>query len=83
MIADDSNEPDIAKQVAQTLVNNPDIIAVVGHNASNASLSAAPIYQSNKLVMVNPTSFANGLADIGNYIFRVVPTAQVAARSLV
>ncbi len=82
MIADDSNEPDIAKQVAQAIVNKPEIIAIVGHNASNASLSAAPIYQSNQLVMVNPTSFANGIADVGNYIFRVVPTTQVLAQSL-
>lgn len=82
MIADDSNEPDIAKQVAQTFANKSEILAVVGHNASNASLSAAPVYQSNKLVMVNPTSFANGIADVGNYVFRAVPTAQVMARSL-
>ena len=65
------------------MVKNSEILAVVGHNASNASLSAAPIYQNNKLVMVNPTSFANGISDVGDHIFRVVPTVSSSAKSLV
>jgi len=82
-IANDSNQSETAKQIAQALVNTPEILAVVGHNASNASLSAAPIYQNNKLVMVNPTSFANGISDVGDHIFRVVPTVSSSAKSLV
>ena len=82
-IANDSNQPETAKQIAQALVKNSEILAVVGHNASNASLSAAPIYQNNKLVMVNPTSFANGISDVGDYIFRVVPNVSLSAKSLV
>ncbi|MEB3310178.1 MAG: ABC transporter substrate-binding protein [Snowella sp.] len=82
LIVDDSNEPEIAKQVAQILVKTPEIVAVIGHNASNATLSAAPIYQAGQLVLVNSTSLANGIADIGNYIFRVVPSTQRAAQSL-
>ena len=82
-IANDSNQPETAKQIAQALVKNSEILAVVGHNASNASLIAAPIYQNNKLVMVNPTSFANGISDVGDHIFRVVPTVSSSAKSLV
>ena len=82
-IANDSNQPETAKQIAQALVKNSEILAVVGHNASNASLSAAPIYQNNKLVMVNPTSFANGISDVGDHICRVVPTVSSSAKSLV
>lgn len=82
-LVNDANDPAIAQQVAQTLVDSPDILGVVGHNASTASLSAAPVYQAGQLVMVTPTSFANGLVDIGNYIFRVVPSVKVAAQTLV
>jgi len=82
-LVNDANEPAIAKQFAEALVNNTEIVAVVGHNASNASLSAAPTYQAGQLVMMNPTSFANGITDVGIYIFRVVPTVNITARSLV
>lgn len=82
-IADDSNDPVIAPKIAQALVDNPEILAIVGHNASNASLPAAKIYQAGKLVMVNPTSFANGIPDVGDYIFRVVPNIRFTAQSLV
>lgn len=81
-IVDDKNDPEIAKQIAETLVKDPQILAVVGHNASNASLAAAPIYQQGKLVMVSPTSMANNLSGIGNYIFRTVPTTKVMAEAL-
>ncbi|MFN9174184.1 MAG: ABC transporter substrate-binding protein [Synechocystis sp.] len=82
-LVNDANQTAIAQEVAQALVKTPEIVAVVGHNASSASLSAAPIYQTGELVMITPTSFANGITDIGNYIFRVVPNVSVAAKSLV
>jgi branched-chain amino acid transport system substrate-binding protein len=81
-IINDENDPAIAKQVATELVNDSTILAVVGHNASNASLAAAPIYQQGQLVMITPTSFANSLSGFGSYIFRTVPTARFLADPL-
>jgi branched-chain amino acid transport system substrate-binding protein len=81
-IIDDANDPEIAKQIAADLVKDAEILAVVGHNSSNASLAAAPIYQQGKLVMVSPTSMANNLSGIGSYIFRTVPNSQVMAQAL-
>ncbi len=78
-IASDDNDGEIVKQVATEFVKDVSILAVVGHNASNASLIAAPIYQSSGLVMVSPTSFANNLSGIGSYIFRTVPNIKVMA----
>lgn len=82
LIANDDNSESFAKEVATGFVNDPKILAVVGHNASNASLAAAPIYQENKLVMVTPTSFANNLSGFGSYIFRTVPAIQSMAAPL-
>lgn len=81
-IVDDKNNPEIARQVAKQLVKDPQVLAVVGHNASDASLAAAPIYQQGKLVMISPTSFANNLSGIGNYIFRTVLSTKVTATAL-
>ena len=58
MIVDDSNDKDIAIEIAKYLVNNPDVLAVIGHNSSEVSSKAAIEYQKGKLVMVTPTSFA-------------------------
>ena len=82
LIANDDNSPDVAKEVAIGFANDPKILAVIGHNASNASLAAAPTYQEKKLVMVTPTSFANNLSGFGSYIFRTVPAIQSMAAPL-
>src|SRR4028118_1797267 len=50
-IVNDDNSPEVVREVAKTLTNDRNILAVIGHNASNASLEAAPIYQQEKLVM--------------------------------
>ena len=81
-IVNDENNPGIVKEVANTLTKDPTILAVIGHNASNASLEAAPIYQQEKLVMVTPTSFANNLSGFGSYIFRTVPNISIMAAPL-
>ena len=81
-IINDENNPDIAKQVATALVQDPQVLAVVGHNASEASLAAAPIYQSGQLVMITPTSSAKELAGFGSYIFRALPSTRFLAEPL-
>jgi branched-chain amino acid transport system substrate-binding protein len=81
-IVNDQNDPEIARKVARELVKDRQVLGVVGHNASNASLAAAPIYQQEGLVMITPTSFANNLSGLGNYIFRIVPTTKVMAEAL-
>jgi branched-chain amino acid transport system substrate-binding protein len=80
-IANDENDPDLAKQIAAQFVQS-NVVAVVGHNASNASLAAAPIYQAAGLVMISPTSFANGLSGLGNAIFRTIPAIRFMAEPL-
>ncbi|MGG6293651.1 ABC transporter substrate-binding protein [Leptolyngbya sp. AN02str] len=82
LIANDDNDAQIAQRIAETLVNNPKILAVIGHNATDASLAAAPIYQHAGLVMISPTSFSNALSGFGDYIFRTVFNIQSIATPL-
>ncbi|MEG4116085.1 ABC transporter substrate-binding protein [Microcoleus sp. N9_B4] len=81
-IVNDDNSQEVVREVARTLTKDPSILGVIGHNASNASLEAAPIYQQEKLVMVTPTSFANNLSGFGSYIFRTVPNISLMAAPL-
>lgn len=82
VIANDDNDSNVAKSVAEELVKDSSVLGVVGHNASEASLAAAPVYQQGKLVMVSPTSHAKSLSGIGNYIFRTIPSIRFDATVL-
>lgn len=81
-IVNDENNTQIAEQVAKELVKDKSILAVIGSNASNASLAAAPIYQKHGLVMITPTSTSGALSNFGNYIFRTAPTNAEMADTL-
>jgi branched-chain amino acid transport system substrate-binding protein len=82
IIADDANDPELAQQVATELVRKAEVMAVVGHNASNASLAAAPIYQQAGLVMISPTSASDQLAGFGSAILRTLPSTNFMADPL-
>ena len=81
-IANDDNDPAIAKQLAAEFVEDSSILAVVGHNSSEASIAAAPVYQQGRLVMISPTSVARDLSGIGSYIFRTTPPSRAVADTL-
>ncbi|MBD2338867.1 ABC transporter substrate-binding protein [Calothrix sp. FACHB-156] len=81
-IANDDNDPSQAVQLATQFVRDATIRAVVGHNASDASTSAAPVYQQGGLVMISPTSFAPNLIGIGNYIFRTAPSSSSIVKTI-
>jgi branched-chain amino acid transport system substrate-binding protein len=81
-IANDNNDPAIAQQIAAAFVKDTSILAVIGHNASEASIAAAPIYQEGGLVMISPTSVARNLSGIGSHIFRTTPNSKAMANAL-
>jgi branched-chain amino acid transport system substrate-binding protein len=81
-ITNDDNDPQIAKKIASKLVTDKKVLAVIGHNDSNASIAAAPIYEQNGLVMITPTSSAEALSTKGDYIFRSTPSTRDLAETL-
>lgn len=81
-IANDDNNPEVATQIATALVKDASIVAAIGHNSSDASIAAAPIYQQGGLVMISPTSVARNLSGIGSYVFRTTPSARFLASTL-
>ena len=81
-IIDDEGDPTIAKEVASALVNQPEVLGVIGHSASDVTLSAGEIYKEGKLVAISPVSSSTKLTDFDDYIFRTVPSDAVAAKAL-
>jgi branched-chain amino acid transport system substrate-binding protein len=81
-IVNDDNDSELSRQVATELVKDQSVLATVGHNSSDASIAAAPVYQKGGLVMMSPTSTAPKLSEIGNYIFRTTPNTRATANAL-
>jgi branched-chain amino acid transport system substrate-binding protein len=81
-IANDDNNPEIAKQIATKLVEDPDILAVIGHASSQTSIIATSVYGSGKLVMISPTSTSESLSNINKFFFRTIPSNSFMANTL-
>lgn len=81
-IANDDDNPEISKQIAGSLVKNPDVLGVVGPNESDTTLAAGNIYTDGKLVAISPTSTSVKITNFSPYVFRTVPSDFMAARSL-
>ncbi|MDJ0588448.1 MAG: ABC transporter substrate-binding protein [Pleurocapsa sp. MO_226.B13] len=81
-IANDDNDPQIARQLAQSFAENPDILGVVGHFSSDVTLAAAEVYEQAGLVAISPTSTSVSISQVGDYIFRTVPSDRFAGNAL-
>ncbi len=75
-IMDDSGRADVAIRVARLLVDDPAVVAVVGHLTSGASLAAARVYGEGRqpVVMISPSASSPDLSGVGPFVFRVCPT---------
>lgn len=82
VMEDDKAEPNEAVNVANKFSTNKDILAVVGHFNSSATLAAAPIYNKNELVHISPASSAPAVSDAGEYTYRVITTDAFQAAYL-
>jgi branched-chain amino acid transport system substrate-binding protein len=82
-IANDDDNPQIAKTIATDLGKNKEILGVVGHFSSDVTLAAGEAYKSAELVAISPVSTSVEISKQKNpYIFRTVPSDFIAARTL-
>lgn len=82
LIANDENDAEIGKALANKLSEDSSLLAVIGHQSSDVSVAVAPIYESKGIVMLSPTSYARELSGIGKFIFRTTPSSRVFADAL-
>jgi len=75
-IMDDSGRPDLAIRIAQQLVDDPAVVAVIGHLNSSASLAAGRIYGEARrpVVMISPSASSPDLSGINPFVFRACPS---------
>lgn len=68
---DDKGDSMEAASVAQRIVNDQDLVAVIGHVFSGCSLAAGPIYSRGKVPMMAVASTNPKVPSAGNYVFRI------------
>ncbi len=67
---DDANSSEQAASVAERIVGDDSIVAVIGHFSSGVAMTAAEIYQEAGIALVNGTAAHIDFAKIGDGIFR-------------
>lgn len=82
MIANDRNDSKLAAEVADALAKKVSVLGVVGHFKSDATIAAGQVYKKNQLVAISPTSTSVKISELGNYIFRTVPSDKLAGEAL-
>ncbi|MGK7874391.1 MAG: ABC transporter substrate-binding protein [Xenococcaceae cyanobacterium] len=80
LIVNDGNEKDAAERVARQIGQDLAILAVIGHNSSDASSAALPIYEDANLAMISPTSTSTSLQS--KVFFRTVPSDSATGKAL-
>ncbi|EAZ89602.1 ABC transporter substrate-binding protein [Crocosphaera chwakensis] len=80
VIVNDSNDPTYAQQVAKKIVDNNNILGVIGHNSSSATAEGLKEYETAGIAMISPTSTSTSLS--GNVFFRTVPSDAKAGQFL-
>jgi branched-chain amino acid transport system substrate-binding protein len=75
-VVDDSGRPEVAIRVARELVEDPAVVAVVGHLTSSTSLAAGRVYGAGRrpVVMISPSASSPDLTGVSPYVFRICPT---------
>jgi len=68
---DDQGKPEEAANAVQKLLNQDQVVTVIGEVASSRSLAAAPICQQAGVPMVSPSSTNPRVTEVGDYIFRM------------
>ena len=67
---DDKNTAEEATTIAQKIVSDKKVAGVIGHFSSGVCMTAAPLYQENKIIEISPSASHPEYSLIGDYIFR-------------
>lgn len=79
IVEDDQQDPQIAKQAMQRLIDKK-VAAVVGPMTSAMAMSVVPLANSAQLLLMAPTVTTTDLSGIDDYFFRVIDSTTEYAR---
>ncbi|MEH2231100.1 MAG: bifunctional serine/threonine-protein kinase/ABC transporter substrate-binding protein [Nostoc sp.] len=82
ILVNDSQDQNTVRQTAQEIVNNQNILGIIGHLSSDNSMVASEVYQKGKILMISPTATSTNLTNKGEYIKRTVMNDAIAGGTL-
>lgn len=80
-VRDDEADPQTAIAIADEFVNDPQVLAVVGHVNSSTTVAAAPVYSAG-LPAVATSATSPEISRLGDWIFRVATSDSANAVEL-
>lgn len=89
IIVNDKNNPDTVNKLAEDILSKKDIVAVIGHYASELTKAALPVYHKHQIVFISPASTAlrsdilDGNTYPDNFFFRTVNSVKVQTPLLI
>lgn len=73
---DDKSDPERAVQVDRELIEEG-VVAIIGHMTSSMSMAAVSLINSEKVVMMSPTTTTDELTGIDDYFFRTTNPSRL------
>ncbi|MBD2148194.1 ABC transporter substrate-binding protein [Sphaerospermopsis sp. FACHB-1194] len=89
IIVNDKNNPNTVNKLAEDILSKKDIVAVIGHYASELTKAALPVYHKHQIVFISPASTAlrsdilAGNTYPDNFFFRTVNSVKVQTTLLI
>jgi len=77
LVVDDQNDPRVAQEMAQKIVSNNNILCVLGHFNTKASIAGGEIYKQHKIPVITPSAISDSLIEDNEWYFRVIPGAAI------
>jgi branched-chain amino acid transport system substrate-binding protein len=71
---DDGTNQEVGRQVAQELIDEVGVGAIIGAVSSSVTLAIAPIAEAEKVILLSPTASTPDITQAGYYIFRTYPS---------
>ncbi len=81
-IYDDKNDATEAVTIANSVVEQADILGCVGSQTSTPSMAMAPLFQEAGIPLVSPNASHTDFAAIGDYIFRTTYMTNVSSKAI-
>jgi ABC-type branched-subunit amino acid transport system substrate-binding protein len=81
-VRDSRRQPSVASRHVQELVNDNEVVAILGPVFSDEAFATAGVANARGVPIITPTATANHIADIGRYVFQTNPDYRIRGRAM-
>jgi branched-chain amino acid transport system substrate-binding protein len=82
-VEDSAGSKDQAINAARKLIGRDKVVTIIGPTLSNEMFAVGPVVNERKLPIIGTSTTANGITDIGSYVFRTsLPESDVVPVTL-